>query len=70
MKKEIFLEGMHCKHCTQKVKETLENIAGIAKVKVDLNKQKATIKCLESIDNKILTEQIVALGYNVISIEG
>ena len=45
-KKIINIAGMHCQHCANKVKETLQTIPGIDKVKVYHN-------------NKLLAEQWV-----------
>ncbi|MCF8112286.1 MAG: heavy-metal-associated domain-containing protein [Desulfotignum sp.] len=44
----INVENMSCSHCSGMVKKTLENIAGISDVVVDLSKKKASFSAKEN----------------------
>ncbi len=68
MKKEILISGMSCNHCAKKVEDALISIEGVEKVKVDLNKKMAKIKCNKEIDNNLIKEIITNLGYEVVGI--
>lgn len=65
----IKIEGMKCQHCAAKVTNALENIEGVKKVKIDLDKKKAIIKSKEKLDTTKLKKAITDLDYEVISIE-
>lgn len=65
----IKIEGMKCQHCAAKVTNALENIEGVKKVKIDLDKKEAIIKSKEKLDTTKLTKAITDLDYEVISIE-
>ncbi len=64
----IKIEGMKCQHCAAKVINALENIEGVKKVKIDLDKKEAIIKSKEKLDINILKKAITDLDYEVISI--
>ena len=59
---------MKCQHCAAKVINALENIEGVKKVKIDLDKKEAIIKSKEKLDINILKKAITDLDYEVISI--
>lgn len=65
----IKIEGMKCQHCAAKVLNALENIAGVKKVKINLDKKEAIIKSKEKLDTTKLKKAITDLDYEVISIE-
>jgi predicted copper-binding protein len=65
----IKIEGMKCQHCAAKVTNALENIAGVKKVKINLDKKEAIIKSKEKLDTTKLKKAITDLDYEVISIE-
>lgn len=65
----IKIEGMKCAHCAAKVTNALENIEGVKKVKIDLDKKEAIIKSKEKLDTTKLKKAITDLDYEVISIE-
>ncbi len=65
----IKIEGMKCQHCAAKVTNALENIEGVKKVKIDLDKKEAIIKSKEKLDTTKLKKAITDLDYEVISIE-
>lgn len=64
----IKIEGMKCQHCAAKVINALENIEGVKKVKIDLDKKEAIIKSKEKLDINILKKAVTDLDYEVISI--
>ncbi len=66
---EIFIEGMHCKHCAAAVTEALKNVNGVASVDVDLAKKKATVTSKEALDGALLTNAVDEAGFKVIEIK-
>ena len=64
MKKEILIEGMHCGHCSESVKKALSKIEGVKEVSVDLYKKVAVVDA-DGVNNKILTDAIDNIGFEV-----
>ena len=62
------IEKMSCKHCCNKVKLALEEVEGVKKVSVSLEKQEATILSTNQLEKEKLTKVIEELGYQVIDI--
>lgn len=69
MKKTIYIEGMHCEHCSGRVFDTLSNIEGIDKTKVNLKKKNAVIKCQDNVTDEQIKTAITKLGFEVIEIK-
>lgn len=69
MKKIILIEGMHCNHCTGRVNDTLASLPGVEKVKVDLKKKNAVIKCNDQLSNDTIKNSITKLGFEVLEIK-
>lgn len=67
MKREIVIRGMSCKHCSTRVEEALNSIAGV-KAKVDLKKGIAEVTADQSVSDTALMEAITQLGYEPVSI--
>ena len=66
--KKITLEvnGMTCDHCVQTIKDTLNKIIGLNLIEINLDKSQVKVEFNESQTNiKILSEEIVALGFEV-----
>ena len=66
--KKITLEvnGMTCDHCVQTIKGALNKIIGLNLIEINLDKSQVKIEFNESQTNiKILSDQIVALGFEV-----
>ncbi len=59
----ISVDGMSCDHCANKVKNALESINGISKVKVNLNKKEVVIYYKENINIEKIETTINDLGY-------
>lgn len=68
-KKIINIAGMHCQHCANKVKETLQTIPGVDKVKVNLSKNEAIITSKKEIDNQLIQDSFNNLDFKIISIK-
>ena len=69
MKKVISIEGMHCDHCSGRVNDALVNLQGVDKVKVNLKKKNAVIKCSDDLSNDIIKQTITKLGFEVVDIK-
>jgi len=65
MKTNVYIEGMTCQHCKMKVEQTLANVEGVKKAKVNLDKGVATIKSKEAIDQSLLTNAVENIGYRI-----
>ena len=68
IKTVIKIEKMSCKHCSNKVKLTLEEVEGVKKVSVSLEKKEATILSINPLEKENLKKVIEELGYQVIDI--
>lgn len=44
MKKQFAINGMSCNHCVAKVEQAINQLDGIAKVKINLKKNNGTVK--------------------------
>lgn len=69
MKKVIYIEGMHCDHCSGRVNDALANLQGVDKVKVNLKKKNAVIKCSDDLSNDTIKQTITKLGFEVVDIK-
>lgn len=63
--KEIYIEGMSCMHCAQKVETTLKSIKGVKQVTVNLEDKKAIVVMKQEISNETLKNAIEELGFEV-----
>lgn len=59
----ISVDGMSCEHCANKVKNALESLNGISKVRVNLNKKEVVIYYKDNIDFEKIETTINNLGY-------
>lgn len=67
-KRVIFIEGMHCENCKNRVESCLNQIDGAA-AKVNLKKKTATVSMSRLIADSQLRECVEHAGYTVIRIE-
>lgn len=67
MEKEILIEGMHCSHCSESVKNALSKIEGVNHVEVDLKKNIAVVD-VENVDDAILEDVIESIGFEATNI--
>ncbi|HDS09533.1 MAG TPA: copper chaperone [Firmicutes bacterium] len=67
MKEEIFkISGMHCSGCVMTVKNAIENLPGIEKVEVELEKKEAkVIFDSEYITIEDIKEAVLKIGYKI-----
>lgn len=68
MKKLVIIEGMTCGHCVKRVENALKEVAGVEKVDVILDENKAIIEVGENINDEIIAGAVDDAGYTVISI--
>ena len=69
MKKVVTIEGMHCDHCAGKVENSLLQIDGIKKVKVNLKKKQANLVLEHEVDNEAITLNVKNAGFEVVEIK-
>jgi heavy metal translocating P-type ATPase len=68
MKKKMLIEGMSCGHCSARVEQVLNSIAGI-KATVDLEQKTAHIEYQQDVADEILIKAVEEAGYQVISLK-
>lgn len=67
METTLQVEGMTCAHCEASVKEALENLAGVERVKINLDSGEVNITYDEStIEVEKMKEAIESQGYDVV----
>lgn len=66
-KKELTIEGMHCKNCQARVENAINRCHGVA-CHVDLRRKIATVSYCQPISDDELTHIIEKLGYHVTAI--
>lgn len=66
MKQEIFVKGMMCEHCTNRVKQELLKFKEINNVEIDLKTGKVEMELSEEISKETLKQKIEELGYEFV----
>ena len=61
--KTIFIEGMHCEHCSKRVTEALKSIKGVKSVSISLEEKKAEVVLKTDIEDVILKQTIEDIGF-------
>lgn len=69
MEKTIIIEGMSCSHCTNRVKESLQQMNGVESVEMNLEEKSAKITISNPISEEEIKKQIEEAGYSVIEIK-
>ncbi len=69
MKKQIYINGMMCEHCSMRVKNALAAIDGVKSVDVSLKKKCATVNLSNPVDDAILKSAVTDAGYEIIEIK-
>ena len=69
MKKQIFIEGMTCGHCSARVEKALKAVDEIVDARVDLANKNATIELSGNVEDGLLKEAIEDAGYDVVDIK-
>lgn len=49
MKQEFTIKGMTCNHCVARVEDSVKNLDGVKKVKVNLKKESGSVKFDEAV---------------------
>ncbi len=68
MKKELVIEGMSCSHCSGRVEQALNAIAGV-EATVDLDKKTAFVTLSSDVAEDTLKSAIEEAGYEVVSVK-
>ena len=56
------ITGMHCGKCSEKVENAIKSVGGSAKI--DLKLGRAEVKIPEKIDNSVIVNAVVSLGFS------
>lgn len=67
--KVVNISGMYGEEDVKKIENTLDNLIGVSKVKVNLKKGQAIVRYDGMLDEILLTEQIEKLGFTVTGIK-
>jgi len=62
MKKEISIEGMSCGHCSARVDQALNAIAGVSAT-VELEQKRASVVSSEPVSDEVLAKAVADAGY-------
>ena len=62
----IKVKGMTCNHCVMAVTKALNQIQGVADVKVNLDKGEAQFEEMEPVDMDLIIAGIAKAGYEVV----
>lgn len=65
--KTIFIEGMKCEGCVNRVRNVLSSIPEVKRCIVSLEEKKAELILTKDISDSIIKEKIQSLGFQVIS---
>ena len=60
----LSVSGMTCENCARKVENALNSLEGIW-AKVDISTHKATVRCKEEPDERLLARTVMEAGYVV-----
>lgn len=63
--KTIYIEGMKCEGCVNRVKNVLSTISGVKSCSVSLEDKKADLVLTKDIDDSVFQEKIEALGFTL-----
>lgn len=67
MIKTISISGMMCMNCVNATTEALKKVAGVTDVQVSLENKNAVVTG-EALDDKVLTEAVEDIGFDVTGI--
>lgn len=63
--KTIYIEGMKCEGCVNRVKNVLSTISGVKSCSVSLEDKKADLVLAKDIDDSVFQDKIEALGFTL-----
>lgn len=67
MKKTVYIDGMHCAHCTGTVKKALEKLAGVS-AEMSLEDKTALVSMTSEHSDDELRDAVCGAGFKVVSI--
>lgn len=67
MIKEIYVKGMMCEKCKERVINSLSNLEKVNNVSIDLENGKVTLDLKEDIASQELKQRIEDLGYEFVN---
>ena len=67
-KKLIYVDGMHCDHCKNRVEDDVNDIANVAAI-ANLKKGELTVSYADTVDDELIKARIERAGYSVTKIE-
>lgn len=69
MEKIMKVNGMSCNHCKAHVEKALDEVSGVKKAVVDLDKKEARITLEAPVENQVLMDAVKNAGYEPVSIQ-
>lgn len=66
MKTTVKIKGMTCQHCAMAVKKSLQEVAGVTDIQIDMGKGEAVLEHSQPIDNTMVKTKIEKAGYDVV----
>ena len=68
-RKLIYIDGMTCENCVQRVENALENLTDVSKVKTNFKKKSVIVTYDNHVDDILLMKMIEDLGYTVTGVK-
>ena len=68
MVKKVFIEGMSCGHCAQRIEKALGKIEGVTGVKVNLTGKFAELDTSKELEDQTVLAAIDSAGYQFVKI--
>lgn len=69
IKKTIKIDGMHCAHCSGRVKAALEGVKGVKSAVVSHEKGEAIVKVTKDVTDEAMRAAVEAEGFTFVSCE-
>ena len=66
-KKVFYVNGMHCKHCKNRIEEAINRMEGVCAT-VNLKKKQVLVEYEAPLDDTSIINQIEKMGYTVMSV--
>ncbi|MBS5842292.1 MAG: heavy-metal-associated domain-containing protein [Clostridiales bacterium] len=66
MKKEFYVDGMHCEKCAARVENAIKETDAAASVKVHLKKKLVVVSAKEPKEDQVYRDAITEAGYHVL----
>lgn len=65
----VFVEGMHCKGCAERIENTLTELTDVLRVRVNLGKKEVIVIYDNTLDGELIQKKVEELGYTVTGIK-